>query len=64
MVMLRGYVNLTTWQVYAKAVNTLPTGKLCMLFSRVLIFSNSFFFSKNSFMNTIRLSNSLDSDQA
>ena len=43
--------------------NSLPTGKFCMLFCRLLIFSNSAF-SINSFRNTIRVSNSLDPDQA
>ena len=44
-------------------VNSLPPWKFFMLFCRLLIFSKSTFL-KNSFRNTIRVSNSLDQDQA
>ena len=43
-------------------VNSLPPGKFFMLFC-LLIFTKSTFL-KNSFRNTIRVSNSLDQDQA
>ena len=43
--------------------NSLSPGKFFPLFSCVLIFSKSIF-SKNSFMNMNRVSNSLDLDQA
>ena len=42
--------------------NSLPPGKFCMLFCRLLIFFKSTFL-KNSFRNTIRVSNGLDPDQ-
>ena len=44
-------------------LNDLTTGEFCVLLSRLLIFSK-LTFSKNSFRNTIRGSNSLDPDQA
>ena len=44
-------------------VNSLPAGNFSMFFCRMVIFSKSTF-SKNSFRNTIRVSNSLDLDQA
>ena len=43
-------------------VNSLPPGKFCMLFCRLLIFSTSTFL-KHFFRNTIRVPNSLDPDQ-
>ena len=43
--------------------NPLPTGKFSMIFCRLLDFSK-FTFSKNSFRISIRVSNSLDPDQA
>ena len=43
--------------------NSRPTGLFCILFCCLLFFKKSTF-SKNSFRNTIRLSNSLDPDQA
>ena len=43
--------------------NPLPTGKIFMLFCCQLIFFSKSTFSKNSFRNTIRVSNSLDPDQ-
>ena len=42
---------------------TLPPGIFFVLFCRLLIFSDQFF-RKNNFRNTIRVSNSLDPDQA
>ena len=47
----------------ATTLNALPPGKFCMLFCRRLIFFKINFL-KNSFRNTIRVSNSLDPDQA
>ena len=45
--------------------NSLPPGKFLSLFCRLLIFfSKSTFSKKKSFMNTIRVSNSVDPDQA
>ena len=43
--------------------NSLPLGRIFLRFWRMLLFSKSGF-SKNSFRNTIRVSNSLDPDQA
>ena len=39
-------------------------GKFAFFFCRLLIFFSKINLSKNSFRNTIRVSNSLDSDQA
>ena len=47
---------------YQYIINSLPPVKFFMLFCRLLIFSKSSF-SKNSFRNTIRVSNSLVPDQ-
>ena len=44
-------------------LKSLPTGKFFMLFCPLPIFSKSIF-SKKFFGNTIRVSNSLDPDQA
>ena len=48
---------------FNRQVNSLPTGKFFMLFCRLLIFFKINFL-KNSFRNIIRMSNSLDPDQA
>ena len=42
----------------------MPTGKFFMLLCHLLIFFQNQLFEKNSFRNTIRVSNSLDPDQA
>ena len=42
---------------------TLPTGKFCNFFCRQLIFFQNQLFGKNTFRNTIRVSNSSDPDQ-
>ena len=47
-----------SYEMVAKTKNSLPTGELCELSCRLLIF-----FSKISFRNTIRMSTSLDPDQ-
>ena len=48
-----------------RLINSLPSGKLCMLFCRLLeIFQNLFFFLKNHLKNAIRVSYSLNPDQA
>ena len=49
---------------YQSIDHSLHTGNLCLLFCRLLIFFSRLMFSKNSFRNTIRVSNSLDPDQA
>ena len=47
-----------------QSVNYLPTGEFCMLSCRLLFFFQNQTFSKDSFRNTLRVSNSLDTDQA
>ena len=49
--------------VIDKDINSMPPGKIFMLFCSLLFFFK-INFSKNSFGNTIRVSNSLDPDQA
>ena len=41
-------------------LNSLPTGTFFMIFCRLLIFFSKSTFLKNSFRNTIRVSNSLN----
>ena len=48
---------------HSPIINTLPTGKFFMLFCRLLTFFKINFFKKNSFRNTIWVSNRLDPDQ-
>ena len=60
------YQNLTNLLYHAFRINHVLS--LCMLgnfhdFLSAVFFSNPTFFLKNSFSNTIRLSNSLDPDQ-
>ena len=50
-------------EININSFNSSPPGLFFMLFCHLLIFSKSTF-SKNSFRNTIRVSNSLDLDQA
>ena len=50
-------------QLHLHPTDSLPTGKICMLFCHRLIFFKINFFLKNSFKNTLRVSNGLDPDQ-
>ena len=45
-------------------LNSLHGGYIFMSFCRLIFFFSKSSFSKNSFQNTIRVSNSLDADQA
>ena len=48
------------YMVWKHGDRSLPMGSFCMLFCRLLIFFN--FFLKNSFRNTVRVSNYSDPD--
>ena len=55
--------SLGTNSFHVEICNSLPAGKYCMLFCCLLIFFSKSTFLKNSFRNTLRISNSLDPDQ-
>ena len=54
---------LCTICVFTDLINILSTGKISMLFCRLMIFFSKSTFLKKSFRNTIRVLNSLDPDQ-
>ena len=58
------YIIITICHWVVGIFNSLPTGNIHMLFCRLLIFFKYNYFEKKKVRNTIRVSNSLDPDQA